>query len=208
MRRDIGFYIEANIEQVYKAYLNAAINEPFERECAEKPYHTISFGINFSFKYNMNGGSCNIHFMPSGTGTAVNMRFSIAQAVGARYEKYAEDLNEAMQAFLPVTPRPMEYDMDEFLKPANQVTPAALRQAAAPQAYAQAPAAPAVTYAPAPQAPIAAFCTKCGNRLSPGSRFCDQCGTPVAAPAQKVCPNCKSPVLGTSAFCSNCGTPL
>ena len=194
MRRDIGFYIEANIEQVYKAYLNAAINEPFERECKEEPYHTISFGINFLFKYNMNGGSCNIHFMPSGSGTAVKMRFSIAQAVGARYEKYAEDLNTAMQAFLPVTPRPMEYDMDDFLKPANQVTPAALHRAAAPQ--------------PAPQAPAAAFCAKCGNKLSPDSRFCDQCGTPVAAPAQKVCPNCKSPVLGTSAFCSNCGTPL
>ena len=95
MRRDIGFYVEADIAQVYKAYLSAAVNPPFERDCRDEPFHTISFGVNYSFKYNMNGGSCNIHLMPYGTGTAVNMRFSIAQLVGARYEAYAEDLNKA-----------------------------------------------------------------------------------------------------------------
>lgn len=30
-----------------------------------------------------------------------------------------------------------------------------------------------------PAAQGGAFCTNCGKRLPPGSRFCDECGTPV-----------------------------
>lgn len=41
---------------------------------------------------------------------------------------------------------------------------------------AQRPAAPA---APAPAA-ASVFCTNCGKALPAGSRFCDECGTPVA----------------------------
>lgn len=192
MRRDIGFYIEANIEQVYQAYLNAATNKPFERTCSQEPLHTISFGVNYSFKYNMNGGSCHIHFMPSGTGTAVNFRFSIAQAGGARCEKYAQDLNNAMQVFLPVSPLPASYNIDDFLKPENQVTPETLQQ----PAPAAVPAAPAT--------PVGTLCSKCGNALTPGGRFCAHCGTPT----QKLCPNCKTPAQDGALFCASCGTRL
>lgn len=192
MKRDFGFYVEATIEQVYQAYLMAAVNKPFERTCTQQPFHTISFGVNYSFKYNMNGGGCHIHFMPCGSGTAVNIRFSIAQLVGARCEKYAQDLNKAMQAFLPVVPRPATYDMDEFLKPENQVTPAVSQQPATP----------------APTAPAASFCVNCGNPLAPNARFCAQCGTPVSAPQQKVCPHCQTPAKENASFCTACGTRL
>ena len=40
-----------------------------------------------------------------------------------------------------------------------------------------APAAPAETFAAAPEAP--AFCTGCGSPLTPGSAFCTTCGQPV-----------------------------
>ena len=230
MRRDIGFYVEANIQQVYHAYLAAAKGKPFERDCKEVPYHLIAFGVNASIKYNMNGGSCNIHLMPSGTGTAVNMRFSIAQAVGARYEKYANDLNEAMRKILPVVMRQANYNMDDFMNPKNQVTPANFAQPApqpAPQAV-QIPApqpAPQVVYTPAPQPapapqvvsapapqpapaarPAAKFCSQCGNPLDPGDRFCAQCGKPVSS--VKTCPNCGVQARENAVFCPSCGTRL
>ena len=200
MRRDVGFFVEAPVEQVYNAYLQAAKNKPFERTCEEKPFHTISFGVNYSFKYNMNGGSCNIHFMPKGNGTAVNIRFSIAQLVGARYEQYAQDLNRAMLAFLPVAIRPAEYNMDDFERPENQVTPATLRANTQPVTPVM-PAAPVAATA-------TAFCSNCGNALEKNARFCAQCGTAVAVPEVKVCPNCKAQASAGAAFCIQCGTRL
>lgn len=194
MRRDMGFYIEANIAQVYQAYLSAATHKPFERDCKQEPYHTISFGLNYSFKYNMNGGACTIHFMPCGSGTAVNMRFSIAQAFGGRYENYAKDLNNAMQAFLPVMPRPANYNMDDFLRPENQVTPATLA----------APTAPVIAQA----APAARYCSGCGHPLAPGGLFCSQCGLKMPVPDQKRCPNCQTPAQNDAVFCAECGTRL
>lgn len=204
MRRDVGFFVEAGVEQVYDAYLKAATNKPFERTCEQKPYHTIAFGVNYSFKYNMNGGSCNIHLMPKGNGTAVNMRFSIAQLVGARYEQYAQDLNKAMLAFLPVAIRPAKYDMDDFERAENQVTPATAQR---PQPAMPVAPAPAPVAEPA-AAPATKFCGNCGNALQPQNRFCGRCGTPVAAPVQKVCPKCNTPVQGDMAFCVECGNRL
>ena len=179
MRRDLGFYVEAKIADVYQAYLNAATHAPFDRDCKEEPFHTISFGMNFSMRYNMNGGSCNLHFMPCGSGTAVNIRFVVAQLVGARYEAYAQELNKAMQKFLPVIPMPAKFNMDDFTKPENQVTPGTYRQSI--------PAAPVAAPAMANPAPMPAaqtqfvsrFCTNCGTPLSEGSRFCTQCGAAV-----------------------------
>lgn len=200
MTRDVGYYIEAPIQKVYQAYLDAATHEPFERDCKQEPYHMIAFGVNFSFKYNMNGGACHIRLMPSGSGTAVNMRFSIAQGMGARYERYAEDLNKAMQRFLPVTPRKMSYNADDFLNPRNQVTPDSLQPAT--------PIPPVASLQPA--APVAqgtgAFCTNCGNPIAPGNRFCSQCGTAVSA--GKHCTCCGTSVPENAVFCSNCGTRL
>ncbi len=192
MTRDVGFYLEAPIEKVYEAYLNAATHEPFERDCKQEPYHMIAFGVNFSFKYNMNGGACHIRLMPSGNGTAVNMRFSIAQGVGARYERYAEDLNKAMQRFLPIVPQKRSYNADDFLNPHNQVTPESIQPA--PVAQPVAPAAPGK------------FCTNCGNPLEPGNRFCNQCGTAVSA--GKQCAACGTPAAQNAVFCANCGTRL
>lgn len=194
MRRDIGYYYEAKIDQVYHAYLQAATNPPFERTCNYTPLHTISFGLNYSFKYNMNGGSCNLHFMPYGSGTAVNIRFSIAQAFGARYEKYAQDLCRAVQRFLPVAPCPASFNMDDFLRPENQVTSAA-------------PAAPKAP-APAPAPSTAAHCAGCGSPLAPNARFCSRCGAPVSTPAGKVCPNCHTQAQENASFCAACGTDL
>ena len=194
MRRDVGFYVEANVEQVYQACLQAAMNKPFERECKQEPFHTISFGLNFSFKYNMNGGACTIHFMPSGSGTAVNMRFSVVQAVGARYEKYAQDLSNAMRVYLPVPIHPANYDMEAFVKPENQVLPTTCQNSAAPVSQVM--------------TPDVRYCVSCGSALAPGSRFCSQCGAQLSVPIPKVCPMCNTPAENNAKFCAACGAHL
>lgn len=214
MRRDVGFYLEADVEQVYLAYLNAATHKPFLRECKQEPFHTISFGLNYSFKYNMNGGACTLRFMPYGSGTAVNMRFSIAQGVGARYNRYAEELNRAMQAFLPVLPTPASYDVEEFLKPENQKNSGTAVQSvvkpvtSAPVSAPATPSSPVSKPASAPVSSNVKYCSKCGKPYGEGVRFCTNCGTPTAALEPKHCPNCNKTVKEGHLFCSSCGTKL
>ena len=116
MRRDVCYFFSADVVSVYNSYMTAATNSRFRRNCNQEPYHTISFGLNFSMKYNMNGGACTIHFIPYHGGTAVDLRFSVAQVAGARYEKYAKDLTSAAMDVLGVPAQLFSLNIDEFLK--------------------------------------------------------------------------------------------
>lgn len=203
MRRDIGFFVNAPIDRVYQAYLNAASAAPFDRTCDAQPYHTISFGLNFSMKYNFNGGSCNIHLMPYETGTAVNMRFTLAQAAGARYGKYADNLNTYVQKYVNAPIQPATYRMDHFLLPENQVTPGTV-PAPKPAPAAVSAAAPVT---PAPAQSAGRFCGNCGKPLSPQDKFCANCGKP-AGDQERTCPGCGKPVKEGARFCTQCGKPL
>ena len=44
-------------------------------------------------------------------------------------------------------------------------------------------------------------CPGCGTENEPGGRFCEACGTPLAA----TCPSCSEPVKADARFCRNCG---
>ncbi len=187
MRRDVCYYFPTDVKSLYDAYASAAVNPPFKRECKFEPYHTINFALNFSMKYNMNGGACILHFMPLPDGAAVNLHFIIAQAVGARYGAYAADLTERAAAVLGLSPTPAEIDPAVFENAENKVTPVLAPMAAPAPTPAPAPtAAPVPTPAPAPveipapvEAPapaVARFCTRCGSPVNPGARFCTRCG--------------------------------
>lgn len=237
MRRDVCYYFPTDVVSLFDAYAKAAVNPPFERECKFEAYHTINFGLNFSMKYNMNGGACILHFMPLPDGAAVDMRFVIAQAFGARYEAYAEDLTRQVAAILDLQPTPAQIDVELFLKEENKVTAAPVTVTApapAPVAPVVAPApvevpveAPVVAPAPvevpveAPvQTPVEApvvmpapafapkFCTHCGRPIEADARFCSGCGTPTAQPAGRVCPVCRTTAANGAAFCTKCGTRL
>ena len=47
-------------------------------------------------------------------------------------------------------------------------------------------------------------CPGCGTESEPGARFCEACGTPLAA----TCPSCGEGVSADARFCRNCGAAL
>ena len=156
MVRDICHYYEADLRSVYNAYAQVA-TVTFEKKCEYHNEYKMSFGLNFSMRYNMNGGACIIHFMPCQTGTAVNVRFVIAQLVGARYEAYDEELTRHVVALLGVPCMMANIAVEQFEIFAAQATGGV----AQPMGYAPQPiggAAQPMRYA-APSAPMQANTT-------------------------------------------------
>lgn len=196
MRRDVCYVVDADVKSVYAAYLKAAQNPPFERSCKQEPFHTFSFGVNYSMKYNMNGGSCTLHFIPHGNGTAIDLRFTLAQAFGAKCEMYAQYLTDHAAAILGKTPRIGQVDINEFMNDRNKV-------------YEHAPVAPQVAAAPVAPAPAASGiqCPNCGKTVAADSVFCSGCGTKLKKPGG-FCTQCGSPVDAGAAFCCKCGKKL
>jgi predicted amidophosphoribosyltransferase len=47
-------------------------------------------------------------------------------------------------------------------------------------------------------------CPQCHSAVRVGSKFCGECGTPMA----KHCTNCNADLSATSKFCGECGTPV
>ncbi len=201
MRRDIGYFFQRDVITVYNAYLAAANNPQFRRDCKEEPFHTLSFGLNFSMKYNMNGGACIVHFMPFNGGTAVNIRFAVAQGFGARYERYADDLTSAVTAILGIAPQKMNFDMEPFLQKENRIYAESQTPVAPPP--------PPVQTVPPVQADAAkpdSFCIHCGKKLIEDAPFCPNCGNKVQTePKAKFCINCGHKAEPEANFCINCG---
>jgi rubrerythrin len=52
-----------------------------------------------------------------------------------------------------------------------------------------------------------AHCHKDGTLAAQGTKFCPECGTPMAQPAATLCPNCGVDTYGAK-FCPNCGTKM
>jgi predicted nucleic acid-binding Zn ribbon protein len=68
--------------------------------------------------------------------------------------------------------------------------------------------APVQPVQPAPATPAASAlkCANCGAALNPGTKFCQECGTPAPAPAKRFCPNCGKELPPEVRFCPECGT--
>ena len=96
MTRDLCYFYPCPLNAVYGAFVQTAAQK-FGKDCKQTPMVSISFGLNFSMKYNMNGGACTIHFMPYQNGTAINIRYSVVQLMGARYKKHAQDLTRSLR---------------------------------------------------------------------------------------------------------------
>ncbi len=204
MRRDICYFFPVSVETLFNAYLTAAKNPPFERGCKEEPFHTFSFGLNFSVKYNMNGGSCTVRFIPCEGGSAVNLRFTIAQALGARYEKYAEDLTSYAERILNVNGQRSGIDVEEFVKPENKIYSAS---SASQPVFQSAPQPAPQQASQAAPAKSGGFCPECGTSVMENASFCSECGTKLKK-APTSCPNCGTITPEGAKFCHSCGAKL
>ena len=178
MRRDLAFFYPLPPEQVFNAFAQAA-NQRFGKSCKAEPFVKLSFGLNYSFKYNMNGGSVTAHFMPYQNGTAIDLRYSVAQLLGARYQKHAQDLTKFTDAILGMKASKIELDINQFL------------------AYEQGAAAAQ----PIPAAVLC--CASCGRAATPGAKFCAGCGN--ALQQSVFCTACGAQLNAGAAFCTACG---
>ncbi len=73
-----------------------------------------------------------------------------------------------------------------------------------PPAPPAAPAAAAPAPAAAPAEAATMECPQCHSAVRVGSKFCAECGTPMA----KHCTNCNADLSATAKFCGECGTPV
>lgn len=216
MRRDVCYYFKSDVRSVYNAYLAAASNPVFRRNCVQQPYHTISFGLNFSFKFNMSGGACTIHFIPYQEGTAVDLRFSLAQVLGARYEAYAKQLSTEVGNILGgIAGVRFNVDINEFLREdlkvvshSGPVVPQPIQKNDAPNTQSTTVQEPVIQQPvqSAPEKKPLRICSGCGVELSEDDVFCKICGTKAGEP--DACPTCGNTNIADSAFCNKCGTKL
>jgi uncharacterized OB-fold protein len=56
-------------------------------------------------------------------------------------------------------------------------------------------------------AAVGAACKKCQAALTPGSKFCAQCGTPAEVAGPKFCNQCGAELASGGRFCAQCGKP-
>lgn len=171
MRKDLVYFYPAPLKNVYDAFYNAA-NQKFGKSCKADPFKTLSFGLDYSFRYNMNGGSLTAHFMPYQNGTAVNLRYTMVQSLGGKYKKHAQDYTQYIDGLLRVNGTVIQLDLQYFTdyeqRTPSGVLPQPMQQTMPPQ---QAP-----VQQPSQQIPRGKFCTKCGAPTSPDALFCTKCG--------------------------------
>ncbi len=210
MRRDLVYFYPLPINQVYDAFTQGA-NQKFGKSCKFDPYKTLSFALNFSFKYNMNGGSLTAHFMPYQNGTAVDLRYTIVQAVGARYKAHARDyilfINGILRAQGTLINIPVQQFLDYEARtpsmPRQNFQPAQPQMPPQPAPQQQMPVQPPQQQAPAPQ-----------QQMPVQQQAPMQQQAPVQpAPQQQAsrgsfCTKCGAPATPGAAFCTKCGNKL
>lgn len=192
MRRDLAYFYERPANEVFAAFEQAA-NRRFGKDCKTEPCVRLSFGLNYSLKYNMNGGSVTAHFMPYQNGTAVNLRYSIVQAFGARYKAHAQDLTQFVNGILRVAGQPIQLDVNRFLE-----------YAAGAPSVAQEKNSPVLQ-----QTAGGVACPRCGARCAEGELFCSSCGTPLQQPERPAfCVSCGASLRQGGKFCHRCGAKI
>lgn len=175
MTRDFCYYFEQDIQTVFNAFERAAY-EKFGKDCKKEGVTFLQFGLNASFKYNMNGGYMQVYLMPYKTGTAVNFHYVIIQLMGARCEAHARDLLNYSVNILGISAYNLNIEPEQF------------------ESY----------HETTKNLPQNAFCIACGKEIERGSAFCPNCG--ASQTIKNACKNCGREFVGDEIFCPSCGT--
>ena len=217
MRRDLVHYYERDIVSVFEAYKAAAMQK-FGKNCRAEPYHTLSFGLNYSMRYNMNGGACTVHFMRYGTGTAVNIRYSIVQVAGARYGAHDAELSSFVTAALGVPVQDLNVPPEVFLQEQNKVTAAPqpayrqpLQQIRQPQqaAFQQPVRQPQQAAQQVPQQTTPQVAQQTTPQVAQQQQTQRHPQTQQQAIRPKLfCDNCGTKIFPGARFCERCGKRL
>lgn len=182
MTRDLAYLYNKDLQTVFDAF-NKAANERFGKDCSNEGLKAIVFGLNFSFKYNMNGGMLKVLFMPYQGGTAVNLHYIIMQLFGARYNAHAKDLIEYVNNLLGEKASEINLDVNLFLNQPNVETIVEPTKEILADEVAE------------------KICVSCGKQISKESAFCPYCGQKQAV----VCV-CGRAFNEGENFCPNCGS--
>ncbi len=182
MTRDLAYLYNKDLQTVFDAF-NKAANERFGKDCASEGLKTLAFGLNFSFKYNMNGGMIKIWFMPYQGGTAVNLHYIIVQMFGARYKAHARDLIDYVNNILGEKASEINLDVNQFInQPDPEIVTKPVQEIKTDDAMEK-------------------FCISCGKQIPKESAFCPYCGQ-----KQSVVCVCGRPFNDGENFCPNCGS--
>ena len=196
MRKDIYYYFESDPASVYNACLTAVRNKFKKEPHNQAPYYLMEFGVTFSFKYNINGGSCVLAFVPYQNGTAVDIGLFIAQLCGARCGAYAKDFTNEVAKHLGITPQEISIDQSLFFEENNYVKANSSTQ---PKS--------STTSQPVANTQNSKFCSNCGSAQAPNSKFCTNCGVNLAT-SKNTCSACGANVKESDKFCANCGNKI
>ena len=177
MTRDLFHFFEADLVSVYEAY-RTVIQKDFDAFLQETKYNTIKGGLKYSFKYNMNGGAFTVHFMPYNNGTAVAIRYSIAQLFGARYQKHDKDLTEFVVKKIKIKPKDVVLNINDFLRPENMLIPEDVENISNNKINVEESADTKIEQGTLSQSNV--FCTQCGNKINVGDKFCGKCGHKIS----------------------------
>ena len=201
MRADICHYYSGPIEVVFNAY-KAAVKEAFKSDAEGTPYHSLTFSLSYSFKYNMNGGGCHIHLMPHGDGTAVDIRYTIAQAFGAKYKAHDRDMTAAVERILGIPAQDIQINVESFMQYKNEAPSTFENVQEAmnePQAVSVAETVNEIPHQPVAAAEssrtedvigTAVHSSPVGQQKTSYANFCTKCGHAFGSSADKFCPQC------------------
>ena len=166
------YFYNCPLDPVFNAFVQAA-KQKFGKDCQIKG-KSMSFGLNFSFKYNMNGGFVNVYCAPYQNGTAVEIKYTIIQLALARYKAHARDLTNYVNGILQTSATEMQNVNPNIFAGCEQNYQQGYPQQVYPQQNYPQQGYPQQNY---PQQSVNVICRCCGNAVSSDAAYCPVCGT-------------------------------